>query len=229
MNIRLLSTVLALWIALPALPAGATDSYDYARDEYAIISGGLAPDKTLSLAAHEGDGEDFHVWLMAEPAHRRIEALQAIGSDNNLDTAPRAYFAQWSNDSRRAAVTFRSDRLIYTLNLYSFHGGKARLVTGPSLFRQVAGRETTEADDMRRLHPELAWRGPSRFTLSENRLFLTRDTGFAKRLTRYAQVAEKLGDGRLAVEFAAEADCMMTSDHRYRIVDVRPGKFRFEK
>ena len=57
-------------LLLAVAPVRATDSYQYARDEYAIISDGLAPNKRLSLASH-GEGEDgdtnFHVWLMAEP------------------------------------------------------------------------------------------------------------------------------------------------------------------
>jgi hypothetical protein len=80
----------------------AIDTHDYAPGEYAVIHDGLAPNKRLSLAAHgDGEGADhFHVWLMAEPAHRRIAALPGIGSDNNLDTGPDAYHAAWPRDSR---------------------------------------------------------------------------------------------------------------------------------
>ena len=50
-----------------------------------------------------------------------------------------------------------------------------------------------------------------------------------RRLGRYAEVTEKLPDGRLAVEFAGEADCVLTSGNRYRVVNIRPGKFRFKE
>src|SRR4029453_1243522 len=110
MNFRQsLWAVLAQSLLLAAPPAGATDSHTFARDEYAIIGGGLAPNRTVSLAAHadgEGGGDNFHIWLMAEPGHRKLEALDGISSDNNLDTGPKAYFAQWSNDSRRVAGSF---------------------------------------------------------------------------------------------------------------------------
>jgi hypothetical protein len=36
-------------------------------------------------------------------------------------------------------------------------------------------------------------------------------------------------DGRLAVEFAGEADCVLTSGNRYRVVNIRPGKVRFKE
>jgi hypothetical protein len=73
----ILFSALAAFLAFAAASARATDSHDYARDEYAIIDGGLAPNKRISLASHgEGEGgvENFHIWLMAEPAHRKIIA-----------------------------------------------------------------------------------------------------------------------------------------------------------
>ncbi len=86
--------------------AQATSNHEYAKGEYAIVSDGLAPSKQVSLAAR-GEGElgdgDFHIWLMAEPAHRRIAALGGISSDNILDTAADAFHAFWSEDSGMSA------------------------------------------------------------------------------------------------------------------------------
>src|SRR5580698_6932159 len=45
--------------------AQATSTYDYKPHEYALVDGGLAPNKRLSIAAN-GYGS-FHVYLMAEP------------------------------------------------------------------------------------------------------------------------------------------------------------------
>ena len=70
MNIR--QVLPAIFLALVATwPAQATDSHTYGKDEYTIISTGLAPNKQMSLAAHgdgEGAVENFQLWLMAEPA-----------------------------------------------------------------------------------------------------------------------------------------------------------------
>ena len=224
---RALVVLFAALLAFAAAPARATDSYDYARDEYAVIRDGLAPDRQVSLAAH-GDGEggsaNFHIWLMAEPAHRELAPLDGIGSDNNLDTGPGAYRAAWSRDSRRVAVSFRSDRHVLALNLYRVENRRAYLFSGPGLFREVTGRDVGADDDLRRSVPDIIWHGGNRFVLREHRLFLTTDPGLARRLGDYGRVTNRLEEGRLMVEFSVEADCMLMPGNRYRIVDLRAGK-----
>ena len=78
---RIILAVLAAIITLGLTPARATDNHEYAKGEYAVIRDGLAPNKRLSLAAH-GEGElgdgNFHVWLMTEPAHRKLATLPDI-------------------------------------------------------------------------------------------------------------------------------------------------------
>ena len=228
MNRRhILCAMLAAPLALAAAPVRATSEHDYAGGEYAIIRDGLSPDKRLSLAAH-GDGEgghgNFHVWLMAEPAHRRIMRLDDIGSENNLDTAPDAYHAQWSADSRHVAVGFRFDRYQVQLNIYNIENHRAYLVRGPGLFKEVTSRSIVNDDDVRRSIPEIEWTGPQRFVLRENHLFKTADPGFVRMLGRYGKVTDKLDDGHMMIEFAAEADCVLLPGNRYRVVDLRVGK-----
>jgi hypothetical protein len=225
---RILSALLTSLLAFAAAPAGATNEHEYAKGEYAIIRDGLAPNKKMSLAAHgDGDGghENFHVWLMAEPGHRKIVALDDISSRNNLDTGPDAYRTVWSADSRHVAVSFRSDRHELQLNLYRIENRRAHLVFGPSLFKDVTSRDIGSQDDLRRSGSSVEWRGPVRFVLSEDRLFLTKDPGFARTLGAYGRVKDKTDDGGTFVEFSAEADCMLMPGNRYRIVDLRVGKF----
>ena len=228
MNPRAILVVFSIFFACGLAPAGATDSHDYAKDEYAIIRDGLAPNKQMSLASHgadeNGEGE-FHVWLMSEPAHRRIGRLPGIGPEGILDTGPNAYHASWSADSRHAAVIYRSDRHIAELNLYEIAGDRAVLMSGPSLFKDVTSREPTPDDDLRNSFPEFEWKGTRRFLLKERRLFLTTDAGFARMLGPYGRIGGDRGDGGFFVEFSAEADCVLVSDNRYRIVDLRVGKF----
>jgi len=222
----ILSALLAALVPFAVMPARATSEHDYAKDEYAIIRDGLAPNKQVSLASHgDGDGgrENFHVWLMAEPAHRRIVALDDIGG--RLDTGPDAYYAFWSADSRHVAVTFRSERHVVELNLYRIENRRTHLISGPSLFRDVTSRDPGAGDDERRSVPEFEWKGPRRFLLKERRLFTASDPGFARMMGGYGRVTDKSNDGRWFVEFSAEADCMLTSGNRYRIVDLRVGKF----
>ncbi len=225
---RTLSAMLAALLALVIAPARATDTHDYAKGEYAIIRDGLAPDGRKSLASHgdgEGGSENFHVWLMAEPAHRKLAALEDIGSDNNLDTGPGAYYAFWSKDSRRVAVSFRSNRHVAELNLYHVEGRRAHLISGPTLFRDVTSREVGENDDMRRRVPRFEWKGARRFLLREYRLFVTSERGFARMLGAYGRTTDKPDEGKFFVEFSAEADCVLMPGNRYRIVDLRVGKF----
>ena len=225
---RFLGFVVAAPMALAAAPVRATSEHDYTSGEYALIRDGLSPDKLMSLAAHgdgEGGHEKFHVWLMAEPAHRRIARLDDISSENNLDTAPDAYHGQWSADSCHVAVGFRFDRHQVQLNIYTVEKRRAHLVGGTSLFKEVTSRNIAENDDVRRSIPEIEWTGPRHFVLRENRLFKTADPGFIRMLGRFGKVTDKLDDGHMMIEFAAEADGVLLPRNRYRVVDLRVGKF----
>jgi hypothetical protein len=101
--------------------ARATATHAYNKNEYLVIVDGAAPNKHLSIASH-GGGElgdsGFHLYLMAEPAHAKLAKLARIGPDDVLDTAPDAFHAQWSADSRHVAILFRSERHILALRLY---------------------------------------------------------------------------------------------------------------
>jgi hypothetical protein len=98
-------------------------------------------------------------------------------------------------------------------------------VPGPSLFRDVTGRDVGRQDDVRQKYSEIEWRGGRRFVLREHYLFVTPDPGFAHRLGAYAKEAGKSTDSGRFVQFAAEADCVLMPGHRARIVDLRVGKF----
>jgi hypothetical protein len=227
MPIRTLLPILAALLALAANPAHATCGHEYAKDEYGIIRGGLSPDKRMSFASH-GEGElgdeNFHVWLMVEPSHRKIVALDDIGSDNNLDSCPEAYHALWSADSRHAAVAFRSGRHEVDLNLYGVERGRVRPIGGPSLFREVTSRDIGGDDHPNQRISSIVWRAGNRFVLREYRTFIVADPAFARMFGSYGRVTDHFDDGRLVIEFSAEADCLLLRGHRYRVVDLRPGK-----
>ena len=216
----------AMLVASAIAPARATSNHQYAKDEYGVIRGGLAPNKKISLASH-GEGElgdgDFHVWLMSEPEHHPIMALPDVGSDNNLDTAPDAYHAFWSEDARYVAIAFRTSRHEVALNLYSIEGGRARPLRGPSLFREVTSRDVADRDDRRELIFAIEWRRGGRIRLREYQTFVVSDPAFLRLLGAYGRVKEKLDGGKLYVEFAAEADCILDGNHHYRVIDLRPA------
>jgi hypothetical protein len=186
----------------------------------------------MSLASHadpesdgHGIGHNFHVWLMAEPVHRKFARLPGIGPVAFLDTGPNAYRASWSADSRHAAVNFRSDRHELELNLYRIENRRARLISGPSLFKDVTSRNVGRDDHIRQSAAWVTWTGPRRFLLSESRLFQPSDPGFARMLGAWGKRDERTG----LIEFSAEADCVLLPGNRYRIVDLRVGKFGDDK
>ena len=228
MNPRAILSILAAFLAFDLAPARATDEHTYGKDEYGIIRDGLSPDKKMSLASHgdgEGGNENFHVWLMSEPLHRKLVRLAGIGSGNNLDTGPNAYRAVWASDSRHVAVIFRSDRHVLELNLYSVENGRTQLISGPSLFRDVTSREVGAEERFGHRVSTIEWTGTRRFRLREHHLFETSNTDLTRLLGAYGKQTQKLDDGRLMVEFSAEADCIVVPGNRYRIVDLRVGKF----
>jgi hypothetical protein len=114
---------------------------------------------------------------------------------------------------------------VLELNLYSVGNGRAHLVSGPSLFRDVTSRNVGEDEHFGHRVSTIEWVGARRFRLREHHLFQTSRTDFTRLLGAYGKLAQKLDDGRLMVEFSAEADCVLISGHRYRIVDLRVGKF----
>ena len=220
----LLATAILFAVAIAS--SRATSNYEYAKDEYAIIRDGLAPTRKLSLASHgEGElgGEGFHVWLMSEPSHRRLIALPNIGSDNNLDTAADAYHALWSQDARHVAVAFRTDRHQVALNLYRIEDGHAEPLGAPDLFKEVTSRDVADRDGRRQLISGIEWRRGNRILLREYQTFVVSDPAFLRLLGAYGRVKEKLDGGKLFVEFAAEADCLLDRNLRYRVINLRPA------
>lgn len=224
--------ILAVILTLAAASAAfATAEHRYGKNEYAIIAGGRAPNGKLSVAAHgesETGAENFRLSLMAEPGHRKLMTLDNVGDDNILDSAPDAFHAAWSPDSRYVAVTFRSERHIVTLNLYAVEGGRAKLVDAPDLFRQAAGRTVNikEDGDMRTSVPALTWQAPRRLHLTDDRVFVEDDATLADKLGAFGK-ATKMDDGRVSIEFSAEADGEIGDGGRISVGKLQPGKFPF--
>jgi hypothetical protein len=226
MRIALLIS-LAVASGLALMPVRATSEYKYGRDEYVTIRNGLAPNKQLSLASHGSgdDGDDgFRVWLIAEPAHRRIVALEGVSDENILDSAPEAFHAFWSSDSRYVGVAHRYDRHEVALDLYRIDGRRAHLIASPNLFKEVTSRGVTDDDDLRVNSANVEWHGSNRFRLREFHSFVNPDDHLLKPLGAYGSVAEKMDGGRLYIEFFANAECELLPGDRVRVVDLKPGK-----
>jgi hypothetical protein len=214
---------------LACSPARATNEYEYAKREDVVIDSGLAPNGRLSLASH-GEGssgsDNFHVYVMAEPAHRRIAALGDITSKDILDSGPTAFHASWAPDSGHAAVAFRTDRHVMITMLYRIERRRAVGISGPSLFKDVTSRDMhAKDDDERSSVTRLSWLHPRRFMLTENRLFIVSSPNLLRSLGRYGRQTGDAGDQRFFVKFSAQAVCEIVDGNRYRIIDLKPGNF----
>ncbi|MGD0150803.1 MAG: hypothetical protein ABSB77_19665 [Xanthobacteraceae bacterium] len=221
----------ALVLACVGMPARATSVYDYKPNEYVIVDGGLAPNKRFSIAANGYRG--FHVYLIAEPAHKPIAALASIDNDSILDTGPSAYHAVWSPDSRHLAMHFRSDRHALTMLLYEIRGGGPHLLDTPLLFRAATKLPDTSDDfEIRSDVTDLTWLSPTTFALKEQRTLEIKAPGLPKKLGPYGKPeAETAGgaDGnqlaRHFIKFSAEATGQVVPGRGYRILDMKPGTF----
>ena len=89
----------------------ATSNREYGPNEYAVIDGGLSPDRKYSIAAH-GGGElgydNFHIYLMNAVTGKKIGPLEEI--KDTLDTGAEAFYAKWSPNSNEVAIRYRIDR-----------------------------------------------------------------------------------------------------------------------
>ena len=63
-------------------------------------------------------------------------------------------------------VSFRSDRHTWELNLYDIDNAARIRLSGPSLFKDVTGREIGSRDDIRTSFSSVEWRGGRRFLLA---------------------------------------------------------------
>jgi hypothetical protein len=229
------------WLILAATPppAHATSEYTYKKNEYRIIRSGRAPNRQLSITAHgEGEGgyKNFHLYLTVEPTHAPIARLDGVGPDDVLDTGPNAITAVWSPDSRHVAVFHRSDRHIVEMRLYGIQNRHAQLMSGPTLFNAAmkSDKETEWANDTRTRVSDLVWLGPTRFKLTEDRVFHTSAPELARTLGAFGKQTpdgEKTLDSDnnpldwYFLDFSAEAVCELVAVNKYRILELKPGQF----
>jgi hypothetical protein len=218
-----------LLLVLAAASAFATSNDTYGPREYKVIRDGTSPDRRYSIAAH-GDGElgydNFHIYLMAEPGHRKIGPLEEVGPEV-LDTGADAYQAAWSADSRHVAVLHRTDRHVLAMRLYRIENRRAHPITGPSLAGAVLHREPESFADtgVRSMSVRLSWLGPTRFVLNERRLFKTATPDLARARAAFGKSEQDGATDSYLVDFSVEAVCELTAGDRYRIVELKPGRF----
>jgi len=212
--------------------AHATSEHTYEKNEYLVIQGGGAPNKLLSIASHgkgEGGRDDFHLYLMAEPAHRTIAQLPGIGPGDVLDTGPDAYRARWAPDSRHVAVGFRSDRHIAEVRLYRIGNARAQIIPVPDLLRRVVKNARISHEDYSARRLELSWLTPTKFRLEESVAFRASSSSpaLARILGPFGREPADQNPAWPVLEFSAEALGELLPAGTYRLLEFKPGNFRF--
>ena len=127
---RVVSLLITLSVTVSVF---ATSNQEYGPNEYAVIDGGLSPDRKYSIAAH-GGGElgygNFHIYLMNAVTGKKIGPLEEI--KDNLDTGADAFYAKWSPNSKEVAIRYRIDRHEALEVRYRIDNSRAYLIKGPS-------------------------------------------------------------------------------------------------
>jgi len=232
-----LVVLVGLGSSLLTLTAHATDSYTYRPNEYVVITHGTAPNGKFSITSHgEGEGgyDHFHIYLMAEPGHHRIGPLEEIR--DILDTAPEAYTALWSSDSRHVAISFRSDRHVEALMMYAIRNHRAYPLTGPLPSAAVthgtvkAGTASVSDEHFKARVLEVKWLGAQQFSLREYEAFQEPTSSLASAFGHFGRSErpepQEAGESpSYWIEFSARAVCEIVSGDRYQIVSVRPAGF----
>ena len=129
---RVVSALIALSAAAIS-SVFATSNREYGPNEYAVVDGGLSPDRKYSIAAH-GGGElgydNFHIYLMNAATGKKIGPLEEI--KDTLDTGADAFYAKWSPSSTEVTIRYRIDRREFLEVRYRIAKGRAYLLKGPS-------------------------------------------------------------------------------------------------
>src|SRR6266436_6487660 len=97
---RIRSQIIATGAVILALvsQADATAEHDYKPGESLIVDRGTSPNKKFSIVAGDNKAGEFGVYLRDAHTKKLIGQLEEVATA--LDTAPDAYHAHWSSDSK---------------------------------------------------------------------------------------------------------------------------------
>jgi hypothetical protein len=111
--------------------AGATATYDYKPGQFLVIDGGTSPNKKFCIVAGESKSGDFGIYLKDAQTKKLIGQLEEVAT--GIDSAPDAYHAHWSPDSKHVGITSRADRHWAPNIIYRIENRRAYVVESPQL------------------------------------------------------------------------------------------------
>jgi hypothetical protein len=233
--------------------ASATAEYDYKPGELLVVKGGQSPDKKFCIVSGDPDkkGGFAGVYLVDAQTKEVLGKLEEVAT--TLDTAPEAYRAHWSPDSKHVSISSRGDRHWTENIIYRIENRRAYAVETPELIcgavpdfcrlMKELGYALTQEDadaDYDASKPWKAWQkssyseivkwiSPTQFVVREESQFQVRDRDPSASLDQYGEV-EKLEDqsdeaGDLYhVWLRAEGECEILPGDKTRVATTRPVK-----
>lgn len=243
---RLFQTVaIVCLLAVFAAKLHATSEYDYKRGEFLVIKDGTSPDKKFSIVSGENQKGQFGVYLMDAPTKKIIGRLEEVATD--LDTAPDAYYAHWSPDSKHVGISSRSDRHMLENVIYRIENRRAYLVSTPELrcvavpdfckllkeLGDVPDRNADDSDSKVRQYQNASeivkWISPTRFVVSEESQLRIKTGDPTATLGKYGEVEREETDSNKGgagyyVDFDAEGECELLPGDKSQVVSTHPVK-----
>jgi hypothetical protein len=244
-----IALVVALLFAL-VVTAGATAEYDYKPGELLVVKGGKSPDKKFSIVSGDADkkGGFGGVYLMDAQSKQVLGKLEEVAT--GLDSAPEAYHAHWSPDSKHVGITSRADRHWADNVIYRIENQRAYLVETPELLCHAVPEFCSLTKELglieevgnfgacdnppckvhqRSFYSEIVkWISPTRFVVKEVSQFQVRDRDPSASLGQYGekldQYGEKLESDVYYVRFKAEGECELLLGDKTRVAATRPVK-----
>ena len=228
--------------------AGATATYDYKPGQFLVIKGGTSPDKKFSIVAGETKSGDFGVYLKDAQTKKLIGKLEEVATA--LDTAPDAYHAHWSSESKHVGVSSRADRHLTRNVIYRIDNRRAYAVETPQLLcyavpdfcglqQELGGAVTLDRQDyydvpwkvrQNENYSEIVkWISPTRFVVSEESQWQVKERDPSATLGQYGEVKKSEHEREESADlyfvwFDAEGECELLPSDKARVLSTHPVK-----
>ena len=226
----------------------ATATYDYKPGQFLVIDGGKSADKQFAIVSGEDKSGNFGVQLMGAKTKKLIRPLEEVATD--LDSAPDAYRAHWSPDSKHVGISSREDRHLLRNVIYRIESRRAYLVETPQLLchavpdfcqlqKELSGalkldgenyydapwkvRQNEDASEI------IKWISPTRFIVSEESQWQVKERDPTAAIGQYGDVEElehETGEAGVLyhVWFNAEGECELLPGNKSRVISTHPVK-----
>jgi len=228
----------------------ATAEYDYKPGEFLVVKGGKSPDKKFAIVSGEKEKDQFGVYLMDAITKKIIGKLEEVATD--LDSAPDAYYARWSPDSKHVGISSRSDRHTVENVIYRIEDRRAYVVQTPELrchavpdfcqlLKELGGdsnKDSDESDSKVRQNEDaseiMKWISPTRFVVSEESQFQVKTRDPSAALGKYGEVEKENDDsadspgGVYHVWFDVEGECELLPGDKSQVVSTHPVEKKHE-